>query len=99
MTHTFPTITRYAATFVNKDGMRTLMTPNQGRCLFDTMEEARKWLDAVIKPGTNSESTLASVYGPPDKRKFAVRPVECYENGDAVGIYFNDQPSLPDELR
>jgi hypothetical protein len=82
----YRTITRYAITKVNKNGMRTLAFANQGRHHFDTEDAAYEMLRAIT--GTNSLETLHSVYG--DIKLMEVRPVECYEHGDAIGIYFND---------
>lgn len=82
------TVTRYVATYVNKDGMRTLMTPAQGRCTHATPEAAQAWLDAVNNPETNSASVLASVYG--SNPRFEVRPVACYPGHfDPIGVWFD----------
>lgn len=76
---------RYAITKIDKGGMRSLATANQGRCFRDTPEDAQGHLAAILS--NNSSDTLKSVYG--DISKMEVRPVDCYENGDAKGIYFD----------
>lgn len=80
------TITRYAATCVNREGMRTLMRANQSHSHWDSREDAQKWVDAVV--GANSEANLEQVWGKQAIGTFEVRPVECYEHGDAVSVYF-----------
>lgn len=84
--------TRFAITHINRDGMRQLSTPNQGRCFTDTRAESEKALSAFNQ--NNSPDALAQVYGPQAAGTFQVWPVECYDNGDAVGIYFKD-PDAP----
>jgi hypothetical protein len=76
----------YAITHVNKAGMRTLSRPNQGRNHFETRKAAEDLLRAMLK--NNSPETMRQVYGA-DPR-FEVRPVECYDHGDAIGIYFEE---------
>lgn len=76
---------RYAITKINKDGDRVLAFANQGRNHFDTQEAAERHLRATLE--NNTADTLRSVYG--DVSKMEVRPVECYEHGDAIGIYFD----------
>jgi len=61
-------IIRYVLTHVNKDGMRTLVDPMQGRYTYATKDEAQKRLDA-FKP--QLESTLGY-------HDLEVRPVEVY---------------------
>lgn len=72
----------YAITHINKDGMRTLIFSNQSRNHFRTKEGAQDSLE-LHKP-----SLRAKVLG-----KMAdtleVRPVDCYDNGDAKGIFFD----------
>jgi hypothetical protein len=78
----------YALTFVNKDGFRILAQANQGRNHFKTKEEANQHLKAVIQ--NNSPSTLESIYGKEGLKTLEVRPVNCYDHGDAMGIYFDN---------
>lgn len=83
------TVTRYVATYINRDGMRALMRPAQGRNTYATPEEAQAWIDAVFTSGNNSADTLRSVWG--DDPRCEVRPCECYAGHfDPVGVYFND---------
>ncbi len=75
----------YAITHINKDGMRTLSRPNQGRNHFTTEYEAKKALADMLK--NNSRSTLVSIFGDVDSME--VRPVLCYHHGDAKGVWFD----------
>lgn len=82
-------VTRYVATYVGKDGLRTLMTAAQGRHTHDTPESAQGWINAVTAPSTNHPDTLKSVYG--EDPRFEVRPCECWAGHfDPVGVYFNE---------
>ncbi len=67
-------VTRYVATYVNKDGERTLMGAAQGRNTYATAAEAREWIDAVTK--NNGADLIRSVWG--DNPRFEVRPCPCY---------------------
>lgn len=67
-------VTRYVATYVNKDGMRTLMQASQGRFTFATETEAAEWIAAVTK--NNSADTIRQVWG--ENPKFETRPCPCY---------------------
>lgn len=82
-----PTVTRYALTHVNRDGMRTLTLPNQGRHMFDDERTAQAYL--VAFEGNNDTKRLVEVFGKQAIGTFAVRPVACYTNGDATRIYFD----------
>lgn len=80
------TVTRYVATYVNKDGMRTLMCGAQGRYTYATAEEAQAWLDAVT--GNESAFRIAQIWG--DNPRFEVRPCECWTGHfDPVGVWFD----------
>ncbi len=74
---------RYAITHINsKLGLRQLTLPNQGRHHFDDKDEAQGALEA-LKPGLK-EKILGA-----DADTLEVRPVDCYDHGDAKGIYFD----------
>ena len=73
--------TMYAITHVGRDGLRTLTRANQGRNHFETREAAERYLAAML--ANNSPDTLR------DFPQMEVRPVKCYEHGDAVGVYFD----------
>jgi hypothetical protein len=88
---------RWAVTVMGRDGLRTLMSANQGRNFRDDQRSAQIYLEAVT--GNNSRDTLRQLYG--DNPGFQVRPVECWvmrdgngnptgETGDARGVYFDD---------
>ncbi len=81
-------VTRYVPTYVNKDGMRTLMRPAQGRFTFGTVTEAQGWIVAVTT--VNTPDTLRQVWG--DNPRFEVRPCECWPGHfDPKGVYFNSK--------
>ena len=67
-------VTRYVATYVNKDGMRTLMQAAQGRNTYTTKEEASEWIDAVTQH--NLPERIREVWG--KNPMFAVRECPCY---------------------
>lgn len=77
-------VTRYVVTYVNKDGMRTLVGPAQGRSTYDTAEDAQWHLDAMRD--NNSAGTLA-MFGTSDT--FEVRPCLCYWHGDPKSVWFD----------
>jgi hypothetical protein len=66
-------VIRYVATYVDKDGTRTLMLPPQGSGTFATREEAQAWLDALLAEST--AETIRSDWGP--SPRFDVRPCRC----------------------
>lgn len=79
-------VTRYVATYVNANGLRTLMGAQQGRCTFATPEEAQHWLDAVT--ANNSADVLRRTWGADPRCE--VRACACYPGHfDPIGIYFD----------
>lgn len=73
---------RFAITHVS-DRLRQLTFANQSRNFYDTHEQAQLALDA-FKPSLRDK-----LLG--DKAdSLDVREVECYDNGDAIGIYFSN---------
>ena len=68
------TITRYVATRINQDGMRTLVGAMQGRNTFETDEQAQHWIDAVV--ANNTPEQLVNIWH--CDPKLEVRPVACY---------------------
>ncbi len=81
-------VTRFVATHVNRDGMRTLTQGAQGRYTYETPDTAQEWIDAAIK--TNSPDTLASIYGAQAINTFEVRPCECWPvHFDPKGVWFD----------
>ena len=75
--------TLYAITHIDAHGMRALWRPNQGRNHYATIEQAEEAL-ALFK--TNNSPDRLGKY-------MQVRPVQCYDHGDAMGVYF-DSPVL-----
>lgn len=83
-------VIRYVPTYINRDGVRELATPQQGRYTYATPAGAKRWIDEVTNPQTNSQSTLASVWG--DNPRFEVRSCECWPTHfDPKGIYFDTE--------
>lgn len=79
-----PDVTRYVITYVNKEGMRTLVGAAQGRNTYDTAEQAQQAINAMRK--NNSASTLA-MFGTPDTME--VRSCLCYWHGDPKSVWFD----------
>lgn len=79
--------TRYAITHINREGFRQLSLTNQGRNHFDTHDAAKTYLVAMIQ--NNSGKTIADTFGPWPET-LDVRPVECWDHGDAKAFYFDD---------
>ena len=79
---------RYVATYIGRDGLRTLATPAQGRHTFETAAAAQTWIDA-IRANTRDE-TLRSVFGDPGT--LAVCACPCWPGHfDPCGVYFDDE--------
>jgi len=84
-------ITRYAITKVNKDGLIVLASANQGRNHFDTEEQATKHL-ALLRANNSNDNLKYFADGHPEK--LAVRAIECYHHGDAIGTVFGYDPTI-----
>jgi hypothetical protein len=79
-------VIRYVATYVNKDGVRTLMSAAQGRNTFATSAEAEDWINAVTT--NNSADTLHQIWG--NNPQFEARPCPCYPvHHDPQTIWFD----------
>jgi hypothetical protein len=73
--------TLFAITHVNKQGRRTLTFANQGRNHYATAEAANTAMrdyepDLRARMGDAADS-------------LQVRAVQCYDHGDAVGVWFD----------
>lgn len=79
---------RYNVSYINKDGDRVLFGPNQGRHFSDTRAEKEAWLQACLE--NTGEDILVHICGNQSRGTFRVDPFDCYENGDAVGIYVKE---------
>jgi hypothetical protein len=79
--------TRYAITHrSDKLGLRTFSMPaNQARYHFDERAAAEAALEAFKGP-----NGLCKVLSPTEMKTLRVDPIECYDHGDAVGIYVDD---------
>jgi hypothetical protein len=79
-------VIRYVATYVNGDGMRTLMNGSQGRYTFATAKKAQAWINAVTE--NNSADTLREAWG--TNPRFEVRPCPCWPSHyDPQTIWFD----------
>lgn len=78
----------YNVTYRQKDGLRVLLGPAQGRRMKLTRAEAEDWLKALLE--NNSEERLASVYGEQAIGTFRVDPFDCWDHGDPKGIYVDE---------
>lgn len=74
--------------FVNKNGLRTMLGPNQGRYMKETRAEAQELLDAIMQE--SGEQRLVEVCGEQARGTFRVDPFHCYAHGDAKGIYVDE---------
>lgn len=68
------TVIRYVPTYINNDGMRTLMRNAQGRDTFATESEAQDWIDAVT--ANNGGDMVRQIWGA--NPQFSVRPCPCW---------------------
>jgi hypothetical protein len=87
------TTIRYAVTCLNKDGVRMLCGPAQGRFMLETPEQAFQALADTL--ANNSEERLASVYGKQAIGTFRVTRFACWSHGDPRGIYSDDVLERP----
>lgn len=79
-------VTRYVPTYVNKEGMRTLMRNAQGRDTFQTAQEAQDWIAAVT--ANNNADTIKQIWG--DNANFEVRPCLCWPGHfDPKSVWFD----------
>jgi hypothetical protein len=76
--------TMFAITHIGRDGLRCLSFPNQGRHHYPTKWEAEKALLEFKGP-----QGLPKVLTPEQVVTLEVRPVECYDHGDATGIFWD----------
>lgn len=79
-------VIRYVPTYIDQNGMRTLMLPQQGRHTFETAREAERWIDAIR--AHTSADTLRQVYG---EDTFEVCACPCYpDHFDPRTCWFDD---------
>ena len=82
------TMILFNVSFIDKNGLRTLVGPAQGRHMLPTREAAEKWLSAFL--ANNAPERLASIFGDQALGTFRVDPFDCYEHGDPKGIYVRE---------
>ena len=80
------TLTKFALTFVNKDGLRVLAHANNGRHFWTTKQEGFNWLKLMYK--NTSLDTIKQVFG--DKPKFKINQIVCYSSGDSTRTVFEN---------
>ena len=74
---------RFGITYIDTNGLRTLLGPAQGRYMM-TKEEAE---NALLDLMRESEDKLVSVCKPQSRGTFRVDAFNCYDHGDPMGIY------------
>jgi len=74
----------FAITHQNRDGCRVLTFANQSRNHYNTKAEAEKVLEQLK---VNGLPRIREILGGFGFATLEVREIECYENGDAKGIY------------
>jgi hypothetical protein len=77
--------TLYAITHVGPNGLRRLTFANQGRRHYATAAEAEQVLEIFRGP-----LGLRQVLTESEMKTLAVRAVQCYDHGDAIGIYVQE---------
>lgn len=74
--------------FIDKNGLRTLVGPAQGRYMKLTREEAEGHLKDFL--ANNTEERLVSIFGKQAIGTFRVDAFDCWDHGDPKGIYVDD---------
>jgi hypothetical protein len=82
-------ITQYQVSFVDKLGLRTLLGPAQGRCMHPKREQAEQHLRDLF--ANTGEDRLVDICGAQARGTFRVDAFECYDHGDPIGIYVEDE--------
>lgn len=80
-------VTLFNVSFIDKNGLRTMLGPNQGRYMKATREEAETHLADLMR---ESEERLVDICGTQSRGTFRVDAFTCYAHGDAVGIYVDE---------
>jgi len=81
---------RYVLSYIDKGGLRRMVSPQQGRHTLDTREVAESHLSALLN--NNSEKLLADVYGYQSIGTFEVSAVECWPgHNDPKGCYIQKE--------
>lgn len=84
---------KYNISFMDKNGLRTLCGINQGRFFKDTREAAEQAMRDIM--ANTGEDRLVEIYGKQAIGTFRVDAFECYDSGDAKGIYVDEGPKEP----
>jgi hypothetical protein len=79
-------VIRFAITHVAKDGNRVLSDPAQARYMYATHREATQHLSDIL--AANTKDRIASVFGPKALTTFAIKEVDCFDNGDPKRTVF-----------
>lgn len=93
---------RYVISRIDKDGLRVMIGPQQGRSTFATTQVADEYLKEVLK--NNSEETLINIFGQQAIGTFRMSAIECWPgNNDPKGIYIqkelNPDQDVPEPWR
>jgi hypothetical protein len=78
----------YNISYIDRHGLRVLLGPAQGRCMYRTAEAAAAHLTALLE---ESEERLVSVCGEQARGTFRVDPFDCWDHGDPKGIYVKEE--------
>lgn len=79
--------TLYNISFIDKNGLRTMLGPNQGRCMYEDRASAEALLKDMM---LLSERRLVEICGEQSRGTFRVDAFDCYHHGDAKGIYVKE---------
>lgn len=77
--------TLYQVTYIQKNGLRTILGAAQGRHMHHSKEAGEEFLVALLQ--NTGEDRLVSVFGEQSRGTFRVDAFECYDHGDPVSIY------------
>lgn len=81
---------RYVLSYIDREGLRKMVCPVQGRHTHETRKIAEEHLSALLN--NNTEELLLDVYGPKSVGTFAVSAVECWPgHNDPKGCYIREE--------
>ncbi len=78
----------YQITYRTASGLRTMVTANQGRHMHETRGQAEEWMEKFL--ANNTIEQLVQVFGKQSLGTFRVDSFDCYDHGDAKGIYVDE---------
>ncbi len=88
---------RYVVSYINKDGMRRMMSAAQGRNTHAARAEAEEDLKNVLE--NNTRDLLEGVFGKDAYDTFAVSAIECWPgHNDPKGIWIDEELNPGQEI-